>query len=207
MSLSCIVQAQLATERKQPLPFVLLIVVTALALNLALNIANNALGLPFFMDSIGTAIAAVTVGLVPALVVAVGTNGLFELAYGMDFTHLPFAICGIATVLILRAFLSRGLFRTAGHALVATLAVALANAVLGATVVTFLFGGVTAVGIDYLVTGLVASGQSMLTATFWARIPANIIDKAMAVFAAYFARAPLLALANRLSAARALPPE
>ncbi len=41
-------------------------------------------------------------------------------------------------------------------------------------------------GVDYLVTGLVAAGQSILSASFWARIPANLFDKTIAVLAAYF---------------------
>ena len=181
-----------------PALFTIAVVVIGVGLNLSLSLLNEWASLPFFMDTIGTAVAAVTVGLVPALIVAVGTNASFELVYGMDFEHLPFAICGIATVLILRAFLARGYFRNTGHTLIASLAVALANALLGGIIAAFLFQGVTGVGIDYLVAGLVASGQSILSASFWARVPANIVDKTIAVFIAYFTRDYLLALSGRL---------
>jgi len=175
------------------------LVLAALIVNLGLSLINTALNLPFFLDSIGTAVVAAVTGLVPALVVAVGTNLLFEVAYGFTLTHLPFALCGIATVFIVRAFVRTGNFRNVGNVLVTGLAVAMANAILGGIIAAFLFGGVTGVGIDFLVTGLVASGQSLLTASFWARVPANIIDKTIAIFVAYFLFAPLRRLGHDLS--------
>jgi energy-coupling factor transport system substrate-specific component len=197
------VQVRKDDQKGAPL-FVVSIVLTALAVNCLLSIINEGLALPFFFDSIGTAIAAVTVGLVPALVVAVGTNALFELIYEGGGVHIPFAICGIATVLILRAFRRSGNFTTIGNALFASLAVALANAVLGGMIAAFVFGGITGVGIDFLVAGLVAGGRSVLSASFWARVPANLIDKTIAVFVAFFLQGPLRTLGDRLSA-RQLP--
>ena len=191
--------------QKTPLVQTLAIVGVALAVNVALSMINEGLSLPFFFDSIGTAVAAVSLGLVPSLAVAIGTNALFEIVYtDVEWIHMPFVVCGIATVLILRVFRNTGNFQTIGHALLASLAVALANAVLGATVAAFVFGGVTGVGIDYLVAGLVAGGQSVLGASFWARVPANLIDKTLAVFVAFFLQGPLRRLTYRLSL-RSLP--
>lgn len=191
---------QAREDRFYPLPplFVTGVVLAGLVTNVGLSLVNESIPLPFFMDSIGTAVAVVTVGLGPAMIVAVGTNALFELAYGMDLEHLPFALCGIASALIIHAFVRRGRFSTLGDALVLSLLVALANALCGAVIAAFLYGGVTGVGIDYLVSALVASGQSMLGASFWARVPANIVDKSIAVGIAFFAREPLLRLATRL---------
>lgn len=205
MAQSGLVQAQHVTK-SPPLLFTFSVVVASLGGNLLLSLFNESLSLPFFFDSVFTSIAALTVGLVPALVVATGTNALLELVYGMDGQHFPFFICGVATVLILRGFRRAGYFSTVGHALLASLAVALANAVLGSMVATFLYGGVTGVGIDFLVAGLVAGGQSVFSAAFWARVPANLIDKSIAVFAAYFLRRPVSHLAYRFSLGR-LPVE
>ncbi|MFW6289207.1 MAG: ECF transporter S component [Spirochaetota bacterium] len=192
-------QAQMESRTPSSLVFAVLLVLAALIVNVGLSLINTALNLPFFLDSIGTAVVAAVAGLAPALVVAIGTNMLFEVTYGFTLAHLPFAVCGIATVFIVRAFVRTGNFRNVGNVLVASLAVAMANAILGGIVAAFLFGGVTGVGIDFLVTGLVASGQSLLTASFWARVPANIIDKTIAVFVAYFSFAPLRRLGHRLS--------
>lgn len=202
------VHMQAHEDQSGPLPtlFVTGVVLAGMTVNLGFSLVNESLALPLFLDTIGTAAAAVTVGLVPAIVVAVGTNALFEIAYGMDLEHLPFAVCGIGTALIIHAFLRRGRFATLGNALVASLAVALANAVCGAVIAALLYGGVTGVGIDYLVAALVASGQSLLGASFWARLPANIVDKSIAVGIAFFAREPLLRLAARFKAPAAMRP-
>ena len=172
--------------RNLPLPIVFGIVLGAVGMNAGLNAANNALSMPFFFDSIGTAIVAAIVGLVPAILVAVGTNLLIEVIMGFPWTNMPFAICGIATAAIVWAFVRRDAFSTIGSVLLASLLVALANSVLGAIIATFVYGGVTGVGVDYLVTGLVSAGQSLVSASFWARVPANLFDKTIAVLVAYF---------------------
>jgi energy-coupling factor transport system substrate-specific component len=65
--------------------------------------------------------------------------------------------------------------------------VAFANSVLGALIAAYVYGGFTSVGVDYLVSGLVATGQSIVSAAFLARLPANLFDKTIAVLAAHFA--------------------
>ena len=174
--------------------FTAAIVTAALALNTVLSIVNTVFNLPFFLDSIGTAIAAAVVALPAGIVVAIATNLIQEVIYNAGGTAWPFALCGIATVLIVHAFVKAGRFATIGDAILASLLVAIANAVIGGTIATFVFGGLTGVGLDYLVTGLVAAGQSLVSAAFWARVPTNLFDKALAVFAAYALRAPLLRL-------------
>lgn len=161
------------------------IILAAILLNGGLNAANNALALPFFFDSIGTAVVAALFGLLPGLAVAVGTNAFIEVLMGFPMTNLPFAVCGMATATIVWLFVRRCAFHNIGTVLLASLLVALANSVLGALVATFVYGGVTGVGVDYLVTGFVAAGQSIITASFWARIPANLFDKTIAVLIAY----------------------
>ncbi len=165
---------------------VALVIVVGIAVNGGLNAANNALSLPFFFDSIATAVVAATMGLVPGFVVALGTNMLIEVFMGFPWTNVPFALCGMATAVIVWVFVRRGAFNNIGNVLLASLLVALANSLLGATIATFVYGGVTGVGVDYLVTGLVAAGQSIVSASFWARIPANLFDKTIAVLVAYF---------------------
>lgn len=161
-------------------------IAAGLVLNVGLNTANNAISLPFFFDSIGTAVVAATVGLFPGLLVAAGTNLLIEVVMGFPWTNLPFAICGFATAVIVWLFVRRRAFDNIGSVLLASLLVALANSILGSIIATYVFGGITGVGVDYLVTGLVAAGQSIVSASFWARVPANMFDKTIAVLVAYF---------------------
>ena len=64
--------------------------------------------LPFFMDSIFTAVAAAVWGPWQGLAAAVMTNAFFELPGGFTGTNLPFALCGMATALIVWGFVRTG---------------------------------------------------------------------------------------------------
>ncbi len=178
-------------QQEKRVSFVGILVTASLLVNLGLTMLNETLQLPFFFDSIGTAVTAASAGLVPGIIVAVWTNLLHELYYGFVGASWPFFVCGVATVLIVRAFIKAKRFSSVGDVLLASLLVGLANAVLGGAVAAFLFGGMTNVGLDYLVAGLVTAGRSLVSAAFLARIPANLVDKAIAVFAAYFLMGPI----------------
>ncbi len=173
-------------SEKRSLLLTLLLITAAIALNALLNFLNELLNLPLFLDTIGTAVAAAVLGTIPGLATALFTNLLFELLYGFPLIHYPFALCGMATALIIGLMAKQGYFSTLLHAVIATILVTLANSLLGATIATFVFGGVTGVSIDFLVTGLLLTGQSILSASFWARVPVNLIDKSIAVFIAFY---------------------
>ncbi len=101
-------------------------------------------------------------------------------------TMLPFAICNMSTGLIVGLMAGKGLFRSGTHALAAVLLVTASNSLLGALIATFLYGGITGTAaVDYVVVGLLAAGRTVLSAAFLARIPANLVDKGIAVFAAF----------------------
>ena len=71
------------------------------------------------------------------------------------------------------------------HAILGVLFVTIANAILGTIVASYVFGGVTGHASDYLVKGFVLAGQNMIQASFWARIPSNLVDKTIAVLPAF----------------------
>jgi len=174
--------------RTRPLWFVVVITLLGIVFNGFLNLLNTTLNLPLFFDSIGTAVIAALFGPLAGVVVGLLTNLFLELLYGFPWIHAPFALCGVATALIVGYMAKARRFNTLFDAVIVSLLVTLANSVLGAVIATFLFGGITGVAIDYLVTGFLVSGQSILSATFWARIPANLIDKTIAVFTALLLR-------------------
>ncbi|MFW5785994.1 MAG: hypothetical protein ACOCYC_02010 [bacterium] len=158
-----------------------------LGVNMLLKNLNAVLMIPFFFDTIGTAVAAALFGLLPGLLVGVATNGVQELMAGTTMESLPWAICSAATAVIVWAHVRAGRFRTLRDAALVTVWVALANSALGAVIATYLYGGVTGVPIDYIVVGFVTSGRSVLFSTFVARVPSNLVDKGIAVFLAYLA--------------------
>ena len=143
---------------------------------------------PLFLDSIFTALSAAAFGLLPGLATAVLTNGAIELFNGFPGTHFPFAICGMATAWIVAHAVKKGRFDTSLQAAAVLLAVALANALLGALVAVFVFGGYTDVNIDILVSGFRSALGNIFSAAFLGRLPTNIVDKGIAVVIPFLLR-------------------
>jgi energy-coupling factor transport system substrate-specific component len=154
-------------------------------LNSTLGYINWFVATPLFYDSIGTAIVAAVFGIVPGIITALITHGLMEVFNSFSGDFYPFVVCNLATAVLVGSMVSRRRLRRLHHAILAVLLVTIANAVLGTIVATYLFAGVTGHASDYLVNGFLIAGQSMIQASFWARIPANLVDKTIAVLPAY----------------------
>lgn len=155
-------------------------------INTLLVVVNTRLFLPFFFDSILTACAGALFGWLPGLIAGFWTNLACEVIFGFPMTILPFAICNMSTGLIVGIMADRGLFRSSLHALIAVVLVTASNSLLGALIATYLYGGITgSAAVDYVVIGLLATGRTVLSSAFLARIPANLVDKGISVFAAF----------------------
>jgi energy-coupling factor transport system substrate-specific component len=173
-------------SRARPFWFVAVSVFAAGVLNTLLVAANTRLFLPFFFDSILTACAGALFGWLPGLIAGFWTNLACEMLFGFPMTILPFAICNMSTGFIVGIMADRGLFRSSFHALIAVVLVTASNSLLGALIAAFLYGGITgSAAVDYVVVGLLATGRNVFSAAFLARIPANLVDKGISVFAAF----------------------
>lgn len=174
----------LEISRKPVLAWGLAIVVFPLA-NALLSLAARDV-LPLFLDSIFTAIAAAVLGVWHGIAVAIVTNGWNEVLDGFSGLHLPFAVCGVATALIVRAFVASGKYRGALPVSLCVGAVTLANALLGALIAAFVYGGGTRMNHDNIVAGFALFTDSVLTAAFLGRLPINLVDKTLAVAPALY---------------------
>jgi len=163
---------------------VVLIVAGAIALNCALSFMNTSLKLPFFIDSVGTAIAASVTGPWVGALTGALTNGAMDLMYGAAGEHLPFAVVNAVTGIMVGFAARYGFLRNVGHIVAVITAVAVANAALGALIVTLVYGGTSGSVIDYIVAGFTLTTSSKLFAAFMARVPANLVDKSLTVGAA-----------------------
>jgi energy-coupling factor transport system substrate-specific component len=155
------------------------------AVNVGLNTLIISTPIPLFLDSMFTAPAAV-LGLPYGLATAVLTNLFEEMAHGFSGKNLPFAACGVATVLIVWKMARTGNLRTPAHFMLCTFLVALANSLLGAALAVFVYGGGTGANIDVMVAGFSLAVKGVFSAAFLARVVANLLDKAPAVAAAMF---------------------
>ena len=164
----------------------LLIIPIFAALNLGLSMINTyTLRSPLFLDSAFTVAGAVCFGPLAGALIAALTNLGMEVVYGFAGYYWPFMICGISTALIAGFMAKHGRFEKQIHLTIAILAVTFSNALLGAFTAYLLFSGDSGVGIDVLVSAFTENGMSVLASAFVARLPANLIDKMIAVYAGF----------------------
>ncbi|MEZ4527844.1 MAG: ECF transporter S component [Desulfobacterales bacterium] len=150
-------------------------------LNLLGAVANSALKLPLFLDSIGTILAAVTLG--PWIGAAAGF--LSNLIIGIVHTPvaIPFGIVNVFIGLVAGYFAKTGGFEDYAISLTAGLVLGLLCPVISTPIAVYLFGGVTGGDIDTYVSLLMESGNRIFSSAFLVRIAANLADKLLSAFA------------------------
>jgi len=172
-------------ERPVPWLWQVLAVLAGVGVNVAFSGLNHALQLPLFLDSVGTVAVAATIGLVPGLLVGGLTNLTLEAVKGFPGIVAIFGLVNMATAVVTWLFVSRGFFRTLFDALWVVFALALTNALLGSLIVTVVFGGFTDEPLDNVVRSLMITGESLFTSAFLGRVFINVVDKGVAVLAAF----------------------
>ena len=164
--------------------YIAIMIPLGVAINLVGGQVASKLALPLYMDSIGTAIVAAVMGPWVGAVSGVLYNVISALISG-NMLSVMFGLCNIATAFIIGFMAKSGKFTTWVHAVVATILVALANAIMGAPIAVVVYGGIQGGGVDLVVAGFLAAGQDILSAAFLARGPINLVDKGIACFVAW----------------------
>lgn len=173
-------------DRKKRIPLTLLFILGAIIFNGLFSFANDSLSLPIFMDSIFTILTAVLFGLWPAVAVGLLTNGFIEILNGFPGIYFPFTVVNLMTALMTSLFLYRKRFESATNAFWLIITLSAVNSILGALIVTLVFGGYTNLSMDNIVKGIVVTGESLITSAFYVRIVVNIVDKGIAVIPSFF---------------------
>ena len=173
-----------SSKGKMRTTYMAILIPLGIAINFVGGQIASRLALPLFLDSIGTAIVAAIMGPFVGAVSGVGFNIISSIIGGNILSSL-FGICNIATAFIVGFMTRAGKFKTVVHVIIATVAVALANALLGAPIAVVVYGGIQGGGVDLLVAGMLSLGRDILSAAFLARVPINLVDKGIAVFAAW----------------------
>lgn len=156
-------------------------IIAAVLLNGLFSLIATSLNLPIFLDSIFTVMMTALFGLWPGLLVGLLSNLFFEVIKGFPGYLYPFAIVNMCTALVTWLHIRYGNFGKASGALWTIISLALVNAVVGAVIVSAVFGGITNEPVDSIVRAVVATGQSIFTSAFLGRILTNIVDKGIAV--------------------------
>lgn len=174
-------------------PRELALIPIAVALNVAMGVIVAQLGLPVYLDTLGTVLAAAlagwragaATGLVSQVIAALNVG-----AFMLLFAPIQLLVAAGA-VLACRL----GGFRSLGRSLGWGLAIGLAGGIASAGISFVVFKGVTATGVTAVVTALRAVGLPLVWAVTTASIATDTVDKLLVL---PLAGAALRALPSRL---------
>jgi energy-coupling factor transport system substrate-specific component len=182
-----------STSSRIPLSYVVALVPAAAALNVVGGTINTALGLPTFLDMIGTAVVAILLGPWWGALVGVMSNVAGALVTGP--VGIPFALVNVAGALVwgygVRSF---GMGATATRFFILNIIVALVTSAVAAPIVAFVYGGATGHPSDALTLVFANAGQGIFTAVLASNVLVTLADKTISGFIA-------------LAIIEALPPE
>ena len=135
----------------------------AVAMNIVLGIITSALGIPLYLDTLGTVLSAAILGPVPGIIVGALSNIITGLIYSVSdiplglvakkwkFGIIPAIITGVALSFICPA--------------------------IGTPIGIYVYGGLNGSVSDMLVMSLVQGGKTIFQASFLRNVASNLIDK------------------------------
>ena len=157
--------------------------VICIAINMVAGQAVSMLKLPIFLDSIGTVLCAILAG--PWMAVATGllTNLLWGLLTGpIAAAFAPVAMMiGLSAGLMARA----GWFNNLPKVVVSSVVITLALTLVAIPIRSYLFGGATGSGADFVVAYLHAMGSDLQESVAVTVLGTNLLDKLLTVLIAW----------------------
>ncbi len=165
-----------------PLTYVIALVPVASVLNVIGGTVAGALKLPIFLDMIGTAVVAMTIGPWWGALVGVITNVTSGFLTGP--VSIPFAACNVVGALIWGYGTKWGWANDKLKFFGLSVASAVGVSLMAAPIVIFVFGGATGHASEVLTAGLLAAGGDMWTAVFSSNIIVSSADKILSSFLA-----------------------
>ncbi|OLF19854.1 ECF transporter S component [Aeromonas sp. YN13HZO-058] len=157
--------------------------VICIAINMVAGQAVSMLKLPIFLDSIGTVLCAILAG--PWMAIATGllTNLLWGLLTGpIAAAFAPVAMMiGLSAGLMARA----GWFNNLPKVVVSSVVITLALTLVAIPIRSYLFGGATGSGADFMVAYLHAMGSDLQESVAVTVLGTNLLDKLLTVLIAW----------------------
>ncbi|BBQ53843.1 ECF transporter S component [Aeromonas jandaei] len=157
--------------------------VICIAINMVAGQAVSMLKLPIFLDSIGTVLCAILAG--PWMAVATGllTNLLWGLLTGpIAAAFAPVAMMiGLSAGLLARA----GWFNNLPKVVVSSVVITLALTLVAIPIRSYLFGGATGSGADFVVAYLHAMGSDLQESVAVTVLGTNLLDKLLTALIAW----------------------
>lgn len=183
--------------------YIAIMIPLGVAINYVGGLIAQSLSLPIYLDSIGTVVIASIMGPWVGALSGMLYNVVSSLISGNIMASL-FALCNIGSGLIVGFMARKGKFKTVLQVVIATVLVAVWNALLGSPIAVIVYGGVDGnVGTNLMIVGMKALGTDLVSAAFLARIPVNLLDKGIACLIAWIVLRKLPESMRALSGAKA----
>ncbi|MGF0032369.1 CD3073 family putative ECF transporter S component [Bariatricus sp. SGI.154] len=146
----------------------------SVAMNIVLGIITSALGIPLYLDTLGTVLTAAIIGPVPGIIVGALSNIITGLMYSV--TDIPFCLVNMAVGLIVGLVAKKFKF-TLVSAIVTGLALSFICPAIGTPIGIYVYGGLNGSASDVLVMSLVQAGKDIFQASFLRNVASNLVDK------------------------------
>ncbi|GDX07365.1 ECF transporter S component [Buttiauxella sp. WJP83] len=153
----------------------LVLIVISIAINMIAGQLVSMLKLPIFLDSIGTLLSAVLAGPIIGMLTGLLTN----IIWGLLTDPMAAAFAPVAMVIgLVAGLLARiGWFRSLPKVIASGVVITLAVTVIAVPIRTYLFGGVTGSGADFLVAYVHSMGNDLIESVAMTVLGANLVDK------------------------------
>ena len=163
-----------------PTNYVVALVPAAVALNIVGGYINGAL--PTFLDMIGTAVIAITIGPWWGALAGALTNTIGGFI-GSPIS-LPFAACNVIGALVWGYGVRWGMGKSMIRYFILSLICALAVTLMAVPIYVFVFGGATGHFADMMTAAFVGMGSRLIYAVFSSNIIVSLADKIISSFLA-----------------------
>lgn len=161
----------------------LVFVPVGIGLNVVGGMLATSLKLPVFLDTLGTILTAAILGPLWGAVAGGLTNILMSLSAPMD---MWFALVNVAVGVIVGLISMKWGYSKWVPVAISAAILSVVAPIVGTTIATYIYGGLTGGGIDIFVAGLMKSGSDVFTAAFIPRVWSNLIDKTVSAFVVMF---------------------
>ncbi len=165
-----------------PQSYIAAIVPLAAALNLVGGYIVSVTRIPIFLDMMGTAVTAFTVGpwwgAITGVITNIGESLLISPIY------LPFAVVNVAGAIVWGYAARVGLAKDFPRLLILGVIVAFVSSLIAVPIIVFVFGGATGVPNDVITAALIAAGGQLFSSAFISNIIASLSDKIISTFIA-----------------------
>lgn len=165
-----------------PRSYIYAFIPAAVALNVVGGYINTVLRLPTFLDTIGTAVVAMTVGPWWGALAGATTNIIKGFTVGP--ISIPFAASNVAAALVWGYGVRWGMGKSFVRFLIMSLVVAVVVATVNVPIAVFIFGGATGHFSDMIAAAFMGMGQRLFVSVFSAKILVELADKIISSFVA-----------------------